>query len=125
MVGNIGLDRETLKWFQQMKSHFSVELKSEHPVALVKDQVSFSPATATKFAFIAMSKVGCLTPTNANRMVYETALLHIFDEYNVRHNIRMELLGEALVACFIRPESYNRAIRIIEHLGLGTVDALP
>jgi hypothetical protein len=119
LAASAGLDADTIKWFKSMRSTYRKELKSDSP-ALAKDQpVVVSQQTATKFAILAQSRVGCLDATTANRLVYETCLLHIFDEYNVRHNIRLNLLGEALVACFIRPDTYTMARAVIDSLGEG------
>jgi hypothetical protein len=119
LTASVGLDAATINWFRAMRTTYDKELDSDD-ADLVKDApVAVSKRTAVKFALLAQSKVGCLDPTPANRLVYETTLLHIFDEYNVRRNIRMLLLGEALVACFIRPELYDRARKVIDSLGEG------
>jgi hypothetical protein len=118
-VASVGLDAETIKWFERVRNTYDKELKSDEPDLNKEVPIVICKSTAVKFALLAQSKVGCLDATNANRLVYETTLLHIFDEYHVRHNVRMTLLGEALVACFIRPEAYDRARKVIEVLGEG------
>lgn len=115
---NIGIDALTLDWFINVRNRYMKELVDVDAEKLNREiPVSFNSRTAVKFAILAQSKVGILKPSVANRLVYETTLLHIFEDFNVRHNIRMELLGEALVACFIRPDEYKRALAIIEMMG--------
>jgi hypothetical protein len=114
---SIGLDPVTLRWFHKIKEMYNTEIDDEDAKDLDDSEpIAFSNKTAVKFAIQAQSKVGCLKPSVANRLVYETTLLHLFDELHVRRNIRMALLGEALIACFIRPESYKRALDVIEVL---------
>ncbi len=113
------LDVDTLLWFRSVSRRYNVELEED-----VEDFPKDTPPvingrTAVRFALIAQGRVGMLSPTGANRLVYETVLLKIFDEYHVRHNIRVRLLGEALVACFIRPDEYQRALSVIDVLGEG------
>jgi hypothetical protein len=124
MVGTIGLDRETLAWFTKIKSAYSSELTSMEPFEWDNTNAVASDKAAVKFALLATSRVGCLTPSVANRLVYETTLLRLFEEHNVRFNLRMDLLGGALVACFIRPKSYDQALTVIQHLSLDTEDAV-
>jgi hypothetical protein len=73
--------------------------------------------SAVRFAILAQGKVGILKPSEANRLVYETVLLQLFRDYDVRYNVRIALLGEALVACFVRTIEYQRALDVIESLG--------
>jgi len=116
-----GLDANTIKWFNNIKNNYSFEIKSdavfEDLVIDSTEEIKFNVKTAIKFALRAQSKVGILPCSNVNRMVYETTLLNIFDEFHVRHNVRMDLLGDALIACFVRSENYDRAINVIKELG--------
>ena len=114
----LGVSASTLQWFREVSSRYHNELSSEDEEVLSQTtSVVVTKKTAVRYAILAQSKVGILKPTVANRLVYETTLLHIFDEFHVRHNVRMTLLGEALVACFLRPIDYQRALEVIENLG--------
>jgi len=115
IASNVVLDAEAQRFFKQVKADYFVELNDDPEVGETVVDVKSSRAPI-KFAVLAQSKVGILSPTVANRLVYETVLLRIFEEQRVRHNIRLELLGEALLACFVRPESYEIALRVIESL---------
>jgi len=120
-VVSSGLDACTLKWFNDIKINYKNQIKSECVFEdLVLDsteEIKFNVKTAIRFALRAQSKVGVLPCSNVNRLVYETTLLNIFEEFGVRHNVRMDLLGDALVACFIRTENYDRALNVIKELG--------
>ncbi len=117
-VATIGLDADTVAWFKRVHSTYLSEQSDESAPDLC-DGPNIVPSrrTAVKFAIRAQSKVGMLKPSEANRLVYETVLLRLFDEYHVRHNVRISLLGEALVACFVRPKEYERALDVIDYMG--------
>jgi len=125
-VGTIGLDAETVLWFRKVHSTYFDETADESAADL-GEGISIVPSrrTAVKFAIKAQSKLGMLEPTKANRMVYETTLLRLFEEHRVRNNVRISLLGEALVACYVRPKEYQYALDVIDHMGLeGSVNGL-
>lgn len=120
LVATIGLDADTIAWFRSVHTQYTVEASTENSDPIDEGpRVVASKRVAVKFAIMAQSKVGMLRPTEANRLVYETVLLNLFSEHNVRYNVRISLLGEALVACFIRPREYERALDVVEHLGAG------
>lgn len=71
--------------------------------------------TQIKYALKAQAKVGMLTNTKANRLVYETLLLRIFEEHNMRYVDRIKHLGPCLLACFVHPESYDLSQTYLNH----------
>jgi hypothetical protein len=109
------LDVEAQRFYKSVKDKYFTELGVTEIEEEIKVDVT-SKRAAVKFGLMAQAKVGVLSPTVANRLVYETVLLRIFEEQHVRHNIRLELLGEALLSCFVRPESYEIALRVIDSL---------
>jgi hypothetical protein len=124
LTAQVGLDAETLSFLRDVKKRYVGELEDKGE-DLPETIPTVSRKTAVKFALKAQGKVGVLKPTNANRLVYETVLLKLFEEHHVRISERMNLLGEALVACFLRPKQYDMAMEIIEEMGLGKAPDLP
>jgi len=126
-VVSSGLDACTLRWFNDIKLNYKNQISSEcvfeDLVIDSSEEIRAGVKTAIKFALRAQSKVGLLPCSNVNRLVYETTLLNIFEEFHVRHNVRLDLLGDALIACFIRTENYDRALNVIKELG-GDTSAL-
>jgi hypothetical protein len=118
-VRELALDPEVVEWFNDIKSKYRDELSSDSDNLPTTGEVVASRKTAVKFALMAQSKVGMLSPSTANREVYERVLLQLFNEHNVRYNIRVSLMGEALVSCFIQPKEYVRAREVVEALGSG------
>jgi hypothetical protein len=119
LTAQVTLDPSTLRWFAAIRDSYTDVVAGDHEDLDSAQPVAINSRTAIRFALIAQSRVGILSPSNANRMVYETVLLKVFDEYHVRHNIQLRLLGDALVACFIRPENYTHAIAVIDSMGEG------
>jgi hypothetical protein len=112
-------DDEVLKFYEKVTTTYFEEL--EAPALVEEDVTQPCPRRAVKFALLAQSKVGVLPASNANRMVYETVLLKMFEEKQVRIRDRMVLLGEALTACFIRPQEYSHALTVVKLLESGDI----
>lgn len=93
-------------------------LKSEE-VTNVKSHRSFACKIATR----AISKVGLLSPTRANKLVYQKVCLDIMEGLNVRYVDRVRVLPYAIAACLCRPEEVQDNERCVEHL-LQTLPSL-
>ncbi len=118
LTAAIGLDPATIRWYREVVTRYHDEVEDDETEE-IKPTEPFvvTHRSAVKFALMAQSRVGMLRPTEANRLVYETVLLRLFEEYHVRHNIRISLLGEALVSCFVHTPTYQRARDIVDYLG--------
>jgi len=79
-------------------------------------EVKKAPVFACKIATRAISKVGLLSPTRANKLVYQNVCLGILESMNVRYVDRVRVLPYAIAACLCRPEEVQDTERCIEHL---------
>jgi hypothetical protein len=86
-------------------------LRSEE-VMNVKSHRKFACKIATR----AISKVGLLSPTRANKLVYQKVCLDIMESLNVRYVDRVRVLPYAIAACLCRPEDVQDDERCVEHL---------
>jgi hypothetical protein len=71
---------------------------------------------ACKLAIRAISRVGMLSPTKANALVYQKVLLDDMQSLHVRMSDRVRVLPLAIAACLDRPEEVQKVERCIQHL---------
>jgi hypothetical protein len=71
---------------------------------------------ACKIAIRAISKVGLLSPTKANALVYQKVILDEMRALNVRCADRVRVLPLAIAACLERPEEVRRVEGCIRYL---------
>jgi hypothetical protein len=71
---------------------------------------------ACKIAIRAISKVGLLSPTKANALVYQKVILDEMRALNVRCADRVRVLPLAIAACLERPEEVRRVEGCIKYL---------
>nr|UHS72245.1 MAG: hypothetical protein [Tombusviridae sp.] len=76
---------------------------------------------AVKLASRAISKVGLLSATRANSLVYQKVIIDEMDNMKVRYCDRVNILPEAIIACLHRSEDVQRVERCLEHLVQPTV----
>jgi len=71
---------------------------------------------ACKLAIRAISKVGLLTPTRANALVYQKVILDDMRTLNVRCADRVRVLPLAIAACLSRPDEVSKVESCIKQL---------
>nr|UHS72146.1 MAG: hypothetical protein [Tombusviridae sp.] len=70
---------------------------------------------AIRCAMMARAKVGRLTPTKANELVYQRVLLDHFDEINLRLVDRDTCMARCVAACFITSKEWDLVDEMLEH----------
>nr|UHS72171.1 MAG: hypothetical protein [Tombusviridae sp.] len=70
---------------------------------------------ACKLAVRAISKVGMLSATKANALVYQKVILDEMRTLNVRYSDRVRILPLAIAACLDRPEEVRKVEECIRH----------
>nr|UHS72291.1 MAG: hypothetical protein [Tombusviridae sp.] len=70
---------------------------------------------ACKLAVRAISKVGLLSATKANALVYQKVVLDEMKTLNVRYSDRVRILPLAIAACLDRPEEVRKVEECIKH----------
>jgi hypothetical protein len=117
--------------FQHTQLSFDAEVFLEEIRDTVADEVvaddgtdvsdvAFSPLpfgprkAAAKFSLMARAKVGRLSVSKANELVYQKTLLRLFEEYNVRYSAREEILPAAIMACFVNGKEWDLLDEILE-----------
>ncbi len=110
-----------VRFFIQLKK----DLHRAWDVALTDDdlQTSTEPQRvkvkntfACRLAVRAISKVGLLSPTKANALVYQKVILDDMRELNVRCADRVRVLPLAIAACLHRPEEVMKVESCIKQL---------
>jgi len=104
-------------WQGELDAPLSEDLTDNHSeVQVVKNKTGFACKIATR----AIAKVGLLTPSKANKLVYQKVILDILAQQNVRYADRLRVLPLAIAACLNRPEEIQAQERCIEHLCQGS-----
>nr|UHS72393.1 MAG: hypothetical protein 1 [Tombusviridae sp.] len=105
--------------------HLKAELQRAWDVALVSDELETSSTPqpvkikntfACRLAVRAISRVGLLSPTKANALVYQKVILDDMRELNVRCADRVRVLPLAIAACLHRPEEVSKVEGCIAQL---------
>jgi len=86
------------------------EIAQDPPVVPKKERNSF----ACRLAERAISRVGLLTNTKANALVYQKVILDEMKAINVRFSDRVRILPLAVAACLYRPSEVRDVERWIQ-----------
>nr|UHS72240.1 MAG: hypothetical protein [Tombusviridae sp.] len=99
-------------WSESLDEHEEIVAKEGMPLAVERKQRT---GFACKLAVRAISKVGLLSATKANALVYQKVLLDEMRSLNVRYNDRIRILPLAIAACLDRPEEVRKVEECIKH----------
>nr|UHS72071.1 MAG: hypothetical protein [Tombusviridae sp.] len=114
-----------VRFFVQLKKDmhraWDVALEAEDLApAEVPQPVKIKNTFACKLAVRAISRVGLLSPTKANALVYQKIILDDMRDLNVRCADRVRVLPLAVMACLHRPEEVVKVEGCIKQLFANT-----
>ncbi len=102
---------------KELSSAWEVALEADDLVsAEVPQPVRVKNTFACKLAVRAISKVGLLSSTKANALVYQKVILDDMRDLNVRCADRVRVLPLAVAACLVRPDEVRRVESCVRQL---------